>query len=409
MITVEEALKKIEQAAEPLGTEYVFIEEADKRILASDIKARYALPQFTQSAMDGYALRSEDTLYASQDSPVNIDIVGEIQANAYKKLKILKKGTAVRIFTGAPLPKGADTVIMQEDAFVHNGSLIINKKLKPFDNVRKAAEEVKNGDILINSRTRLNSGMLSVIASQGYNKIKVFRKPKIAIITTGNEIIEVGKRLKFGQIYDTNYVFLHTFLKSQKFHITYSSVARDNYNAIKESIQSALLKADVIITTGGVSVGEKDLVKDVSKECGFKEVFWKVLQKPGAPIYFAKQQDKYIFGLPGNPASTFVCFYLYVLNFLERIQNACDYSTRFIYGILKKSVKPHNLKTLFIRCGLEYDSSGRVFLIPLANQASHMITNLVQTQAIAKIEPSKNVLSEGRIIPFFFTTASGIS
>lgn len=402
MITVEEALKKIYEVTESLGTEYISIEEANKRILAEDIKAKYDMPQFTQSAMDGYALCSEDILDASADKPIKVNIVGEVQANAYKNLKRLERGTSVRISTGAPLPVNANTVIMQEDAIVHNNTLIINKKLNPFDNVRKVGEEVKKGDVLVSSRTRLHSGILSVIASQGYSQINVFKKPRIAVITTGNEIVEVGKNLEFGQTYNTNYVFLSTFLKSYRFDITYSCAVGDNHQDLKQSIQSALKKADVIITTGGVSVGEKDLVKDISKECGFKEIFWKVLQKPGSPLYFAKQGQKYIFGLPGNPASAFICFCIYVMSFLDRIQNtSSDYCTKFIYGVLKKPVKPHNLKTLFIRCSIEYDKSGKIFLIPLHKQASHMITNLVQTQAIVKIESGKELLPEGSITQFF--------
>lgn len=400
-ITPEKALEKIDKIVKPIGIEYVKLEDASHRVLAADIKVLYDLPPFSQSAMDGYALCSKDTKEASETTPIKLRIIGELQAKLYKTLPALAKNEAVKIYTGAPLPKNADTVIIQEEAVVHNNTLIVNRKLPPYENVRKKGEEIRAGRILVKKGTLLNSGILAIIGTQGYNKIAVFKKPRISLIITGSEIVKVGRKLKFGEIYDTNSIFLTTFLTAQGFKLTYYATVDDNFLSLKSAFQQAVKNSDLIITTGGVSVGKRDLVKEVAQSCGFKEVFWRIAQKPGGPIYFAVKHQTYLIGLPGNPAATIICSYLYVLYLLRKIESCSSYP-KFWFGILKENVTPHISKTLLLRCDINYDKKGNIILLPLPKQASHMITNLIDTKAIAKIAPAKDILPSGTKVPFLY-------
>ncbi len=400
MLTVEDALSLIDNSVTFLGTEQIPIENASGRILATDMITKYDLPTFTQSAMDGFALNSEETINATEEKPVIFEIEGNFQATTYIKPERIGKGRAVKISTGASLPIGANTVVIKENAKVEGNNLIIFKRLQPWENVRIAGEEIKKETVFIKKGTRLNPAILATIASQGYSQLEVFKRPNIAIITTGNEVVKVANPLQLGQVYNVNEIFLYSFLKFKGYNITYKQHVPDQLTNLIGTIQKAIQNANVIITTGGVSVGEKDLIKYTAKSWDFKEVFWKIAQKPGKPLFFARRNNRYLLGLPGNPAATFICFIVYGIHLLEKLEAIPNPQPNFYYGVLKTTISTDTFRTLWIRCGLEYTKEGKILLNPLPHQASHMITNLIYTQAIAKIDPQSGCVAEGSLIPF---------
>ncbi|MFN7181888.1 MAG: molybdopterin molybdotransferase MoeA [Planctomycetota bacterium] len=406
MITVDEALSLIDASINNLGTEQISIENSCGRVLATDIVARYDLPTFTQSAMDGFAINFEETINATQDNPVKFEIDGEVYATVSIKLERIEKGKTVKIYTGVSLPVGTNAVVVKEEAKIEGNNLLVYRKVKPWENVRIAGEEVKKGTLLINKGTKLTPGILAILASQGYSQIEVFRRPNIAIITTGNEVVRLTETLHLGQVYNINEIFLCSFFKSRGYNITYIQHVPDQITNLIGTIQRAMQKANVIITTGGVSVGDKDLVKSAAKSWEFKEIFWRIAQKPGKPLYFAKRNNIYLFGLPGNPASAFICFIIYGIHLLEKLEGVSLPYPCYNYGILNKSITPDPNKTMWVRCGLEYTKEGKAILEPLPKQASHMITNLTNTRVIARIEPHTTPLQEGTVVsyvnlPFF--------
>jgi molybdopterin molybdotransferase len=400
MLSPEEALAKIDEATQPLGTEKIPLTEAVGRVLSEDITSASDLPRFTQSAMDGYAINSSDTINASEQNPIMLDISGEVHAGSFAELPKLEKNTAYRIFTGAPMPTGADAVILQEEAKIQDNKLVVTKKVPQWENVRRAGEEIKKGTLLVKNGTRLTVETITTIALTGCERILVNKQPQIAIITTGNEVVELGKNLQLGQTFNTNYIFISTFLKSKQYKISFYSHIPDLIIHHIGTFQKAIQKAHLIITTGGASVGAKDLIKATAKQWDFKEIFWKVSQKPGKPLYFAKRTSTYLLGLPGNPAATFVCFYIYALHLLDRLEGIKDPQPKFLHGILNNPITPDTHKTKWIRANIEYTNDGKIKLIPLPHQASHEISNLAQTRAIIKIPPAQNTLQEGTILPF---------
>lgn len=312
MISVTEAKDIILQHIPVRKTEWVALHKAAGLVTASDVIAGTDIPAFPQSSMDGYALKFED-----RETP--LIITGEMAAGTSQPITI-KKGEAARIFTGAPLPEGADTVVMQEKTTVEGIQLkITDRSLSSGLHVRPRGSEVKAGETAMSAGTILSPAAIGFLAGIGCNRVEVYRPPVIAVIMTGNELQEPGKPLAFGQVYEANSYQLKAALRKTGITEVQVLTAEDHPETLTEVLNNALENSDVVLLNGGVSVGDYDFVTQAAKQCGIEQQFHKIRQKPGKPLFFGTFQEKLVFGLPGNPSSSLTCFYEYVLPALEQL------------------------------------------------------------------------------------------
>nr|WP_314896998.1 gephyrin-like molybdotransferase Glp [uncultured Flavobacterium sp.] len=311
MIAVTQAKQIIQEVVTDSQIKKLLLKDSFGFTLAEDIIATVDIPNFAQSSMDGYAVKFDDI-------DMQLTIIGEMAAGVPDQLTIAK-GQATRIFTGAPLPKGADTVIMQEKVSVDNNILMLqDENLSQGLNVRSKGAEVKKGELAMEKGTYLSAAALGFLAGIGCTHASIYSAPKVAIVLTGNELQDPGNPLEFGQVYEANSVILTAALN--KLGVTDITIlsSEDNPEILASVLQSALDSNDIILLNGGVSVGDYDYVVGAAQACGVEQKFHKTKQKPGKPLFFGTKEDKLVFGLPGNPSSGLTCFYEYVLPALEK-------------------------------------------------------------------------------------------
>jgi molybdopterin molybdotransferase len=296
LLTEQETLRRILDAAEPLVTEDVPIAEAGDRVLAGTLFAKIALPAFNNSSMDGYAVIAHEVRPGTR-----LPVVGEQSAGLDRHLRV-KPGTAVRIFTGAPLPEGADAVLMQEDAERSGDEIVVRTELQPGENVRLRGGDLCEGQKIGESGTRLNAQRLALLASQGMSRVSAYRRPRVGVVVTGSELHRPDAPLGPGEIYETNGIMLSELVRKSGGSPVYFDPIPDDEEAHIRTLGEAL-QSDVVIIAGGVSVGEKDLVKPVLRKLGAEIALWRVAIRPGKPFLFGWLGRKLIFGLPGNPVS----------------------------------------------------------------------------------------------------------
>ncbi len=312
LLDIHEAKAFVEQLTHTLPPVTMPLHLAFGKTLASDVFATVNVPAFAQSGMDGYAFA-----FASLGKSLKIE--GE-QAAGDEQLIPLQPGTAVRIFTGAVVPDGADTVVMQEKTAVADGYLTINdENIQQGNNVRAPGSEIAKGDLALASGTLLAPAAIGFLAGMGVNEVEVIPFPRVSIIVTGNELQDPGTTQIFGKVYESNSFALLAAL--HHLHLTDTTVYKceDDIDALTSVLNKAIAQSDVVLMTGGVSVGDYDFTVKVSKDCGIKKVFHKLKQRPGKPLFFGKKDQVLFFGLPGNPASVLTCFYEYVLVALEKL------------------------------------------------------------------------------------------
>lgn len=397
MLTVKQAQKLIAQNIPALLKEMIPLTESLGHILAEEICAPFDLPLFDNSAMDGYALRASDTQKATTGRPVYLDIKGTIKAGDNPK-RLLKQNECYRIMTGALIPKGADTILPKEEAVVKNedspSAVLILSPIAKGKHIRYQGEEIKKGEKVLNKRTVINPGAVGFLSSLGKNKVLVFRKPKVSLIATGSELVASGKKLARGKIYDSNSPMITCALRQMGIQLASVRQVADNPSLLKREIGQALRRSDVLVLMGGVSVGEYDYVKTILGRLGVKSIFWKVSQKPGKPVYFGKKGKKLIFGLPGNPASVFVCFYEYVFPALRAVMGFKNPHLAKEEISLGREIEPDREKLLFLKGKIISNHKGRV-VFPLGHQGSHMISSLSDSDGLISIPPQKGLIRRG--------------
>lgn len=317
MISVSEAKNIITTNCKKLSPITIPLKHAAGLVLAQDVFATEDIPSFNQSAMDGYAF-----CFSEWKNNNTLNINGEVQAGSVKNI-IAEKNQAVRIFTGAAIPENTDTVVMQEKVTATNNLLTIHDELlKPGSNVRLKGSEIKKGALVLIKGSKLSPAAIGFLASIGIKEVSVYPFPKIKIVITGNELIQPGETLQHGQVYESNSFTLKAAL--QQMHINNVSMvfAKDDAAALKQILATALTDCDLLLITGGVSVGDYDFVAAALKECGVTKLFHKIKQKPGKPLYAGITKDQMVFGLPGNPSSVLTCFYEYVVTAIEQMMHA---------------------------------------------------------------------------------------
>lgn len=319
MIDVETAQDLIlSNSSRPSEIIEVAIKDALDFVLAKNVISKIDMPPFRQSAMDGYAINGfDDTIYT---------IVGEIKAGDDNNPN-LNVGEAVRIFTGAPVPDRANTVIMQEKVIVNGNKITLEESIQANKNIRPKGEQIKVGDIALTKGTTIKGAHVGFLASLGITEIQVYKKPSISIVVTGNELIRPGNRLPYGRVYESNGSMLTAVLNELGYKNTSIVTVEDDYKKTKNILKNVIQNSDVIIITGGISVGDYDFVGKALKDIGVEEIFYKVKQKPGKPLFFGKKDQASVFGLPGNPAAALSCFYMYVYSLLKKSEGA--FNTNF--------------------------------------------------------------------------------
>lgn len=398
LITVDQALELILQHTQVLATERLKLNQALNRYLAEDIYSGINLPLFSQSAVDGYALCTQ----AAIEPESEFQLIGEIRAGQQDELQ-LQDGQAVRIFTGAKIPLGTTTVARHEIVQAIDLSRIkITEQLKIHADIRDVGEEISVGQLLANKGQQLSVGAIASLSMAGINTVKVFQYPKVAVVITGDEVAESIEDFAAGKIFDANGPLIEAWFQQAGQQVEIFHVA-DTEAAVWDLIQELSASHDLILTTGGVSVGDYDFIRPVALDLGFEQIFWKVKQKPGKPMFFAQLQRNdsshcYLLGLPGNPAAVYVGMQIYTATLLNALQGHKSQPNWF------NAVLTHDLKIdareRFLRMSASFEQSV-LRVKSLSKQQSHMLSNLMQANCLVRIPAGKS-LKEGDLVQGLF-------
>lgn len=354
-------------------------------VLSADVLAPIHMPPFDQSAMDGYALK----LGAGLD----YKIIGEVQAGSAENPS-MEIGEAVRIFTGAAVPTAANAVIMQEKTKVEGAFLRLDEMPKPSANIRPLGEQIKKGAIALQKGTELSPAAVGFLAGIGVSEVAVFQKPKIAVVVTGDELVSAGQVLERGQIYESNGLMLANALQQTGFEAPKVVRVKDDYEATKTLLKGLLETQDFVLISGGISVGDYDFVGKALLELGVEQLFYKVRQKPGKPMFLGKTATSIVFALPGNPAAALSCYYQYVLTALKKAMGLPNFALKKMYlplkkAYLKKGNRAHFLKAKLTDSGVEIldgQSSAMLFSFAYADALIYIPQDQMQTAAGALVE-----------------------
>jgi molybdopterin molybdotransferase len=365
------------------------LEEAQGLALAEDVRAKFDSPPFDSSAVDGYAVRSVDT-EVGRIFPV----VDEAPAGRPAQ-KEVEEGEAIKIFTGGVIPEGADAIVMVEDTSGWGTKFKLKKAASPGQNVRSAGEDVQKQEVILRAGIEIGPPEIALAATQGYGELPVYRKPKVTIFSTGSELVEPGAReLSPGEIYDSNSFALLAQAREPGTDVSRIATATDDADALHAAMEEALRSADVVVTSGGVSVGEKDLVKSTLLEVGVKQVFWGVKLKPGKPVFFGTREAALLFGLPGNPVSAMVCFELFVRPAIMRMTGREDKHRPRTEVYFDEDVENRFGRMHAMRVNLEWTEKGWK-AESVGAQGSGLVSSLTKADALALIGPESEGVRAG--------------
>lgn len=388
--TFEEARHIILNHVAPLGAERVELLESLGQVLAEDILAPWNLPSFTNSAMDGYAVRAEDCQYQRA-----LPITDHVEAGSLAK-KALEPGMAIKIMTGAPLPQGSDSVVPLEHAEESAGTVRVVRGVTLGQHVRHAGEDVRQGETVLTAGRLVRPYEINMLASFGKDHVAVARRPRVAIVATGDELVELGTTPLPGQIVNSNAYSLSASIRSLGAVPVMVGIARDNIASHREKLTEGL-KADALITSAGVSVGDHDLVRKVLEDLGVKIVFWRVQVKPGKSMAFGMKEGKPVFALPGNPVSTMLTFEEFVAPALLKMMGHGRTVKPLIAAVLQSELKKRKGETRLIRVKLEY-SEGKYLAWSAGKQDSGRLKTMLEANAIAVLSGDRELFAAGENI-----------
>lgn len=392
MITISQALKIISRENKMLGTERVELSEAAGRVLAEDIFADSDLPPFDRSQMDGFAVLARDT----QNLPVKLRIAGESAAGRGWH-GVLKRGQAVRIMTGARLPIGADAIQKVELTSEANGLVTINEPTAVGRYIVAKGKEVKKGSKVLRSGEILSAKNIAIPAAFGYSRVKVAKRPRVAILSTGSEIVDIGKKPKLDQIRNSNSVMIRALSERAGAIATVVTSVGDDLEQLKAQIASGVRHSDILVTTGGVSVGKYDLTKIALKELGAELFFEQVRLKPGKPTVFARLKKTLVFGLPGNPVSAAVTFHLLVRKAIMKMQNRIATDQNSEMAILAASVKAPKDRDAYLPAKLSTAKDGRLIAEALVWHGSSDLVGFAKSDGLIVV-PADHKFAGGDVV-----------
>lgn len=399
MIDYEAARGLIASAVKALPAETVLSAEALGRTLARDIKAREDIPPFNKATMDGYAVRAGDTRGAGERACVELEVTEDLPAGRVSR-RAIGPGQAARIMTGAPLPRGADAVVMVEDTEKSGGRVRIKREVRAGDNIGLAGEDQRRGELVLERGAPVGPAETGMLAAAGLTRVTVVRRPKLAVISTGDEIVEPGEKKAGGQIRNSNGPALLAMARRAGAEANYLGIARDRNSSLDALIRRAR-GTDILVLTGGVSVGDYDLVKDELRAAGVQPIFWRVRIKPGKPVFFGQRGRQLVFGLPGNPTSAMVTFLLFVQPAIERLLGRKRPGPKEGLAVLKEDIVLKPGLTQFLR-GILGTDGPTLTVTPYSDQKSGVLRSMVRSQVLIVVPADVSRLEKGREVKIVF-------
>ena len=397
-IALEEALEILNKNTKALKSEVVSIKDSLKRVLYGDVKSKINNPPFNKSVFDGYAFKSEDSKGTSKENPIELKIVDEIFAGMWPEIEI-KHGEAIRIMTGAPIPAGADCVLKQEETERQGDLVKIFKEMKSNENISFMGEDIKIGETLIKKGKRLDYADLGIMASSGISEVLVYKKPRVSIISTGDEVCDINSTLKPGKIYDSNLYSLSARIEELGYNVLSMEHVGDNILKIGEAIEKAFEKSDIVFTTGGASVGEKDLMQKVSESIGFERLFWKIKIKPGSAVVCSKKEEKILISLSGNPNAALTTFELLGKSVLKKLEGEEEnINIKREKGVLMDSFNKKSPQRRFLRGNFIYDEKGAKVYITQIKSGNGILSSLLNANCLIEIEKGNEGLNRGEVV-----------
>lgn len=401
MIPFEEALRTVLDSIKLLGVEEVKLENLSGYFLAEDLIAPFPSPQFDNSAVDGYGVKVNDLQGATEVAPKSLRLVNSIAAGSDLPQQI-QPGEAVKIFTGARVPSSCEAVVMREFSTESNGHVTLGHEAATGENIRRQGDEFKEGANVLSSRTKVSPPVVALIASFGRTSVQVYRKPRISLVVTGDELVEPGQKLAPGQIYNSNVYGLRAALQELGITECKQYLSRDTLEETKQKFQEALSASDIVISSGGVSVGDHDYVKEALESLGVKTLFWRIAMKPGKPVYFgildAGDQRKYFFGLPGNPVSVLVTFHQLVKPAILKILGSLNPTAQKFKALTAQPMKKKAGRLDFVRGIFSVSESGMLEASPTKGQESHMLSGLAKASLMIHFDAQEESLEKGALV-----------
>ncbi|MFC4404841.1 gephyrin-like molybdotransferase Glp [Gracilibacillus xinjiangensis] len=399
-ITVEEALKRVLANQKNGGMEYVDISAAYGRVLAKGLIADHDVPSFDRSPYDGFAIRSVDTEKAAADNPISFNVVGHIGAGSVFQ-QTLREKEAVRIMTGAAIPKGADAVIMLEDTeTIDNDKINIKQQMKHHQNISFQGEDVKKGSLLVSKGKVINPGIIALLATFGYKQVPVSKKPVIGVLATGSELLEVDQELEEGKIRNSNAYMIMSQIERSGAVAKYYGQFSDQLNVCIAQMEKAMKDVDYIITTGGVSVGDFDLLPEIYDHFDARVLFNKIKMRPGSVTTVAQLNDQLLFGLSGNPSACYVGFELFVKPVIDRFICRDKVGMNKEKATLSTEFPKPNLFDRFIRGKYEF-RGGQLVVAPSGKDKSNMVHSLADANCLINLPGRPNGYSLGEEVDIY--------
>lgn len=406
MIAYDEALAAVlKHASRRTSVERIPLEEAVGRVLAEDAMARFDVPLFDQSAVDGFAVRSVEFVNASSDTPVALRVASTVRAGDSIQPRI-RAGHAVKIMTGGRVPPDADAIVMKESCEELDAGVTVRAAVSTGNNIRYKGEEFRKGARVLVKGTRITPPVIGLLATFGHAAVRVYQKPRVTLLVTGSELIKPGDRLRPGKIYDSNSYALSAACTELGIECRRIRL-KDEASALRKAVSVALQSSDIVLTAGGVSVGEYDLLKDIFADLGVKEIFWGVAIKPGKPCYFgtwkkschsAKQKRPVlVFGLPGNPVAALLCFHQLVEPAIHQLMGQIPAVRITLPARIQGQHSKRGNRLEWLR-GSVTRVNGSLSVVPVEGQGSHMLGGLAQANCLIAFPRDRQILDEGESV-----------
>ena len=400
LLSLDEAKQILKQnfSPKPVGVERILLSRAHDRVLAEDILAPMDVPPFDRSTVDGYAVRAVDTFGADEDRPVALKLCGQVTVGETPSV-ILESGMTAEIATGAPLPKGGDAVVMVEYSTRRDDNVFIHRPVSKGENMMEAGSDIRKGEKILKKYQRLSSREIGVLAALGLTEVDAYKRPRVAILSTGAEVVEPGKPLPSGKIYDINaYTFSAAVLECGGEPINLGIIP-DDRNQLKAAVKKALNLGDAVITSGGVSVGPKDIIPQVVDTLGEPGVIIsRIAVKPGKPTTIAIIDGKPVFSLPGHPTSSLLMFHMIVRPIICKMAGRPEETPPTLKAVAATKMFPAKGRRTFVMVNLNYDKTGQLFASPVPTGLSGAITTLAKASGFVEIEEKQQFIDVGAII-----------
>ena len=400
LVSLEEAKQTLKRSftPKPVGKQFVSLSETHNRTLATDVTSQFDIPPFDRSTVDGYAVKAADTFGADEGNPIKLKLYGQVNVGEPPKVKVAN-GEAALIVTGAPIPEGTDSVIMVEHTVQKDNRILVHTSVSKGENVMRAGSDIRKGERILKKGTPLTSHEIGVLAALGLGKVEVFKHPKVAIISTGAEITEPGNPLPPGKIYDINAYALSAAVAECGGEPVNLGIVQDKTDLMATALKKALSKADVVITSGGVSVGPTDIIPKVLNSLGKPGVIvYGIAVRPGKPTTIAAVDGKPVFSLPGHPASALLIFHLLARSMIAKMAGRSEEPSITVEAVTSERLFPARGRRTYVTVSLKLDKRGKLVASPVPTGLSGAITTLAKADGFTQIPEDQQFVDKGETV-----------